>query len=157
MKLIVGLGNPGKEYEKTRHNVGFVVVDLLVESDQFDSTKAKFIKPQTFMNNSGQEVKKMADYYKIAAKDITVIHDDIDLPLGEIKVQESRGSAGHKGVQSIIDALGTNDFTRVRIGIRPEELTMDTDKFVLEKFTSQEQEIIDQTTQKAAGIVQTAL
>jgi len=157
MKLIVGLGNPGSKYENTRHNVGFMVIDYLTKNEQIDSTKAKLFKPQTFMNNSGPEVKKTADYYKVKPENILVIHDDIDLPLGEIKVQQGHGSAGHKGVQSIIDALGTNDFVRIRIGIRPEQLTMDTEKFVLEKFTSEEQEIIDQATQKAAGIIQAAL
>lgn len=153
MKLIVGLGNPGTKYEKTRHNFGFMVIDFLIENKQLDSQKIKLIKPQTFMNNSGQEVKKIADYYKIIIEDIIVIHDDIDLPLGEIKVQTGRGSAGHKGVQSIIDALGTNDFTRIRIGIRPEKLTLDTEKFVLQKFTPEEQEIIEQTIKKAAEII----
>jgi len=157
MKLIIGLGNPGSKYEKTRHNLGFMVIDFLIGNEEFDSKKVKLIKPQTFMNNSGQEVKKNADYYKIIPEDIVVIHDDLDLPLGEIKVQQGRSSAGHKGVQSVIDALGTNNFIRIRIGIRPEELTLDTEKFVLQKFTLEEQEIINQATKKAAQLVQAAL
>lgn len=156
MKLIVGLGNPGSKYEKTRHNLGFMVIDFLIENEQFDSKKVKLIKPQTFMNNSGQAVKEITDYYKIDVKDIVVIHDDIDLPLGEIKIQQDRNSAGHKGVQSIIDALGTKDFIRVRIGIRPEELTLDTEKFVIQKFTPEEEKIVQETIKKAAQLLQTA-
>lgn len=159
MKLIVGLGNPRSKYEKTRHNLGFMVIDFLIEDEQIDSKKAKLIKPQTFMNNSGLEVKKNSDYYKIKPEDIIVIHDDIDLPLGEIKVQQGRNSAGHKGVQSVIDALGTNNFTRIRIGIRPidPEIIIDTEKFVLQKFTPEEQKIINQTIKKAAQIIQATL
>ncbi|MBU1292322.1 aminoacyl-tRNA hydrolase [Patescibacteria group bacterium] len=159
MKLIVGLGNPRSKYEKTRHNLGFMVIDFLIEDEQIDSKKAKLIKPQTFMNNSGLEVKKNSDYYKIKPEDIIVIHDDIDLLLGEIKVQQGRNSAGHKGVQSVIDALGTNNFTRIRIGIRPidPEIIIDTEKFVLQKFTPEEQKIINQTIKKAAQIIQATL
>lgn len=156
MKLIIGLGNPGTKYEKTRHNIGFMVLDVLIKNEQFDSKKVKLIKPQTFMNNSGQEVKKITDYYKIPAKNIIIIHDDIDLPLGEIKIQQNRSSAGHKGVQSIIDSLGTKDFTRMRIGIRPEELIQETEKFVIQKFTQEEQDIINETIKKAATLVATA-
>ena len=156
MKLIIGLGNPGTKYEKTRHNIGFMVLDVLIKNEQFDSKKVKLIKPQTFMNNSGQEVKKITDYYKIKPEDIIVIHDDIDLPLGEIKIQQNRSSAGHKGVQSIIDSLGTKDFTRMRIGIRPEELIQETEKFVIQKFTQEEQDIINETIKKAATLVATA-
>jgi len=157
MKLIVGLGNPGSKYEKTRHNIGFMVIDFLIQSKQFDSKKIKLIKPQTMMNNSGQEVKSIADYYKIPAQDILVIHDDIDLPLGQIKIQQNRSSAGHKGVQSIIDSLGTKDFIRMRIGIRPEELTIDTEKFVIQKFTPQEQKIIDKEIKGIAALIATTL
>jgi len=157
MKLIVGLGNPGSKYEKTRHNIGFMVIDFLIQSEQFDSKKIKLIKPQTMMNNSGQEVKSIADYYKIPAQDILVIHDDIDLPLGQIKIQQNRSSAGHKGVQSIIDSLGTKDFIRMRIGIRPEELTIDTEKFVIQKFTPQEQKIIDKEIKGIAALIATTL
>ena len=156
MKLIIGLGNPGTKYEKTRHNIGFMVLDVLIKNEQFDSKKVKLIKPQTFMNNSGQEVKKITDYYKIKPEDIIVIHDDIDLPLGKIKIQQNRSSAGHKGVQSIIDSLGTKDFTRMRIGIRPEELIQETEKFVIQKFTQEEQDIINETIKKAATLVATA-
>jgi len=157
MKLIIGLGNPGTKYKKTRHNIGFMVIDFLIKNEEFNSKKVKLIKPQTFMNNSGQEVKKIVDYYKIPIENIIIIHDDIDLSLGEIKVQQNRSSAGHKGVQSIIDNLGTQDFIRMRIGIKPEELKINTEKFVIQKFTEEEQEIINKTINKAATLIATAL
>jgi len=173
MKLIVGLGNPGSKYIKTRHNIGFMVLDVLAEGEewkenkkanclylkkQINSEEVELVKPLTFMNNSGKAVNYIKQKHYIKPEDILVIHDDIDLPLGEIKIQQNRSSAGHKGVQSIIDALGTKDFVRMRIGIRPEQLTQETEDFVLEKFTPQEQEIIEEKIKRAAElIVQTAL
>ena len=173
MKLIVGLGNPGIKYKKTRHNLGFLVADFLAGNDkwkeskkancfylkkQINSEEVELIKPLTFMNNSGIVVKSIMDYYKISAENIIVIHDDIDLPLGEIKIQQDRSSAGHKGVQSIINCLGTKDFIRIRLGIKPVDLdTFDTEKFVLQKFTKQEEKIIQETIKKAAGLIEQSI
>ncbi len=166
MKLIIGLGNPGPKYKKTRHNLGFRVVDFLAENEKWKENKkanclylkkeingqeAELIKPLTFMNNSGQTVNYIQKKHYLQLKDIVVIHDDIDLPLGEIKIQQSRGSAGHKGVQSIIDTLGAADFIRMRIGIRPKELFTDTEKFVLEKFTPEEEKIVQEIIKRAAA------
>ena len=176
MKLIIGLGNPGNKYQETRHNIGFMVIDKIATNFQFSIFNFKLIfnaeisekilkdekiilvKPQTFMNNSGHTVKTIIDYYKIPIKDIIVIHDDIDLDLGEIKMQQDRSSAGHNGVQSIIDSIGTKDFTRIRIGIKPinKEISIDTEKFVLQKFTKEE-EIVQKTIEKAAALVVAAL
>lgn len=136
MKLIIGLGNPGKEFAYTRHNVGFIVIDRLVSEFKITSSANKkfnaeiaelknsdgtifFVKPQTFMNNSGEAVRTLLDFYKLSPTDIIVIHDEKDISLGEYKIQKDRSSAGHNGVQSIIDLLGTKNFTRVRIGIGP--------------------------------------
>ena len=176
MKLIIGLGNPGAKYEKTRHNLGFLVVDEIAANFQFpifnfqsifnaeiskkisENQKIILAKPQTFMNNSGIAVKSIMDYYKIPAEDIIIIHDDIDLPLGEIKIQQGRGSAGHKGVQSIIDCLGTKNFIRIRIGIKPTDFNIiDTEKFVLQKFTPEEEKIIEETIKKAAAIIKQSI
>lgn len=176
MKLIIGLGNPGNKYKKTRHNIGFMVIDEITTNFQFPifnfksifnaeiskkilkNQKIILVKPQTFMNNSGRAVKAIIDYYKITTEDIIVIHDDIDLDLGEIKMQQDRSSAGHNGVQSIIDSIGTKDFTRIRIGIKPinKEISIDTEKFVLQKFTKEE-EIVQKTIEKAAALVVAAL
>lgn len=134
MKLIVGLGNPGDEYESTRHNIGFMVLDKLQkeltqgpppawEKDEkknvltFKVADILLVKPQTFMNKSGFAVRALMDFYKLTPGDIWVIHDDIDLPLGKIKIREKGGSAGHNGVSSIIEQLGTDAFVRFRLGI----------------------------------------
>ena len=166
MKLIIGLGNPGKEYEKTRHNAGFLVVDELADGMQYSvfSIQQKFnaeisegiinnekiilAKPQTFMNNSGQAIKAVLDYYKIDTEDIIVIHDDLDIPTGEFKISKNKNSGGHKGVQSIIDHLGTKDFIRIRIGIMIENKKTPTEKFVLERFSEKEMEIVDGVIEK---------
>jgi PTH1 family peptidyl-tRNA hydrolase len=176
MKLIVGLGNPGTKFERTRHNLGFRAINQLAQEIGIESWKeeAKFnalvaqgsfngqkiilAKPITFMNNSGLAVQSIANYYKIPTEEILIIHDDIDLPLGEIKIQKDRGSAGHKGVQSIISQLSTKDFARMRIGIRPtnnEQSAINTEKFVLQKFTGKEEKIIQQTIKKAAALLTT--
>jgi len=134
MKLIVGLGNTGKEYESSRHNIGFMVVDFLnkkfkgnfrfdkkteAEISQIKIEKIKVVlaKPQVFVNNSGKTVKKLMRILKIKPKDLIVIHDDLDIPFGKVKNSFAKNSAGHKGVQSIINSLKSNKFYRVRIGI----------------------------------------
>jgi len=177
MELIIGLGNPGKKYEKTRHNLGFLVINELAEKMEMNNWKIKMqfnaniaqgnfknekiilAKPQTFMNNSGMAIKSIVDYYKIPNENIFIIHDDIDLLLGEIKVQKNRSSAGHKGVQSIINALGTKDFIRVRLGIKSidQKTIIDTEKFVLQKFSKDEGKIIQETIKKATGMITAAL
>ncbi|MBI2405168.1 aminoacyl-tRNA hydrolase [Candidatus Gottesmanbacteria bacterium] len=133
MKLIVGLGNPGSEYASTRHNIGFMVVDRLanelsnglVRWDRDDKKNVLttrigdvlLVKPQTFMNKSGYAVKTLIDYVKATPQDLWVIHDDIDLPLGKIRIRRGGGSAGHNGVSSIIEQVKTDDFLRFRMGI----------------------------------------
>lgn len=152
MKLIIGLGNPGEKYIGVRHNLGFAVVDELVDRQQVtgnsweENKKLKseiiktdqlvFAKPQTYMNNSGMAVKLLAGYYKIAPEDIIIIHDELDLPLGKIKVRKGGAAAGHHGVESIIATLGTDQFIRVRLGIGPAMGVVE--KFVLEPFTPRE-------------------
>lgn len=138
--IIVGLGNPGKKYENTRHNVGFMVIDELEKK-----APANFIlaKTDTFMNLSGPAVKSLAKSYKLTAESLLVIHDDIDIPIGEFKIQKGRGAAGHKGVQSIINELKTKDFWRVRIGILPKRgKPENVEKFVLQNFNKEEQKIL---------------
>ncbi len=135
MFLIVGLGNPGKKYQNTRHNIGFKAVNEIAANFEFiewqiifntQISKGKInekniilAKPQTFMNLSGRSVSEIARFYKIKSENIIVIHDDIDLPLGKIRIVKSRGAAGHKGVGSIIKELGKKNFIRFRIGIQP--------------------------------------
>lgn len=157
MFLLIGLGNPGEKYTNTRHNVGFFVLDQMREElslpefkqeEKFKSKISKntnylLAKPQTFMNNSGEAVRLLANYYKIEPKKIIIIHDDKDIPLGEFRLQADRSSAGHNGVQSIIDHLKTQDFTRLRIGIKTETSEkIPTEKFVLQCFLSEEKTLL---------------
>lgn len=169
MKIIVGLGNPGDKYINTRHNVGFMAIDYIVENlglswhddKKFNAYTAKdgdtvYVKPKTYMNNSGQAVQAILSYYKLLPKKLgilkikntdlsdvlTVIHDDLDIDLGKFKASIDSRSAGHNGVQSIIDHLKTKNFKRIRIGIRadkPEQ--MPVQNYVLGKFSKNEQEI----------------
>ncbi|MCX6806934.1 MAG: aminoacyl-tRNA hydrolase [Candidatus Berkelbacteria bacterium] len=156
-RLIVGLGNPGKRYEKTRHNVGFLVIDRLNQSSIINHQSSILFKPQSFMNLSGQEVAKKVNYYHIKPKDLIIIHDDIDLPFGEIRVKDKGSSAGHKGVQSIIDELETKSFTRVRIGVERPPENIQAEKYVLENFNKQEelvlQKVIDEAVEKVIGLI----
>lgn len=177
MKLIVGLGNPGKRYEKTRHNVGFFVLDALHErlagyginpwqlSKKFNAQvagcsykgeKIVLAKPMTFMNASGQAVQLIAHYYKATPDDIIVVHDEKDMDLGVVKVQEDRGHAGHNGIRSIIDHIGSKKFSRVRVGIASSNKRKmdDTAKFVLGKFGMFEKGKMKESVGKAVdGVV----
>lgn len=158
MKLIVGLGNPDKKYNQTRHNIGFDIVDYIYDNwlsqENFDqwgknsklkaevaigrsgSEKIILAKPTTYMNESGQAVQAIQSYFKIEPQDIIVIHDELDLLLGKTKIQFSKSSAGHNGVSSIIKHLGTEDFTRIRVGIAREnkEKQGPGAKYVLSRF-----------------------
>lgn len=160
MKLIVGLGNPGKKYEATRHNIGFLAADTLQKTFTFPSFQSKdrfqsllcedFIglhrvllaKPQTFMNLSGETVSSILSFYKLPIKDLLVIHDDLDLPWGAVKHTSDSRSAGHRGVQNIIDRLGTQKFSRLRVGVGPRPETLPADAFVLTPFTRTEIETL---------------
>lgn len=160
MKLIVGLGNPGEKYKNTRHNAGFLAVDFILnDGDGFmeakpshefksemysldkDGQKIIFLKPQTYMNDSGQALKVICNFYKLdISQDLLVLHDETDLPFGTLRATQSSSSAGHNGVQSIIDNLGTQDFHRLRIGVesRASRDDMPTDAFVLQNFSPDE-------------------
>ena len=158
MKLVVGLGNPGEEYEKTRHNVGFMFLDFILNDSKFTLNKKNmameyetmirgekvlFIKPMTFMNDSGQAVIKYVNYYKIDSDDIIVIQDDLDMDLGKYKLLYNRGDGGHNGIKSIVSCLGTRKFLRLKIGIS--KANIDTKDYVLGKFSKSELKIIDET------------
>ena len=159
MKLLIGLGNPGKEYEKTRHNAGFLAIDTLevrspksevrsrldkksnaeIATLEMNGEKVLLVKPQTFMNESGKSVRALVDFYKLSPHDIIVMHDDKDIPLGEYRVHKNRGAAGHNGVISIVNHLGTKDFTRIRIGVGPKEKGIEKIvDYVLERFSTSE-------------------
>lgn len=141
MRLVVGLGNPGKEFENTRHNLGFFLVDLLKK--EIAGPGVVFFKNSSFINEAGKEIKKTIGWHKISLEDVLVIHDDFDLELGQFKLQSNRSSAGHKGVQSLIDELGSKDFSRLRVGISPPPLGIEANDYVLGRFSPPEQQILD--------------
>ncbi len=159
MKLLVGLGNPGRPYAHNRHNVGFMAVDRIAEINgfkswrgrfqgltadgQIDSIKCLLLKPETFMNNSGFAVGEAIRFYKIAMEDIFVFHDEIDLGSGKIKVKTGGGSAGHNGLKSITEQIG-NDYTRVRIGVGHPGRKELVHKYVLQNFSKDDQEWLSQ-------------
>jgi len=160
MMIITGLGNPGEKYKNTRHNIGFQVLDEFAKENNFPEFKLQkksnalisqkdniiLAKPQTFMNQSGKSVKKL----KRPGSLLCIVHDDIDLPLGKIKIVKGRGSAGHKGVESIIKELSSKDFFRLRIGIQPKTgKPRNVEKFVLQNLTKQEEKIIKQAIKKS--------
>ena len=150
MYIIVGLGNPGEEYARTRHNTGRMALDCISKSRKTD---AKFIFPDTFMNKSGLVVAKVVKS-KRAAQNLIVIHDDLDLPLSTLKISYGRGSGGHKGVESIIRALKTKEFIRIRIGIGKKG---DVEKHILSKFKKPEMEILKKVFKRASGAVSTII
>lgn len=137
MFLLVGLGNPGEKYQNTSHNVGHWLVDQLEALDGFTLRKTS-----VYMNNSGLAVKRLLDEMKLSPDNLVVAHDDLDLKLGEFKLQEGRGSAGHKGVQSIIDTLGTQNFWRLRLGIGRPPSGFEAEEYVLGEFAPGELKII---------------
>ena len=168
-RLVVGLGNPGSEYEGTRHNVGFLVVDRAAE--RFD-TRAKTLehrallarfrvgpatlllaKPQTYMNLSGESVKALARRHEIPAAQICVVYDDIDLALGDVRLRPFGGAGGHKGMTSIIECLRTDKFPRVRVGIRGENYRGGLVDYVLEPFRKTERAAVDEAVDRAADAV----
>ncbi|GAP06748.1 peptidyl-tRNA hydrolase [Anaerolinea thermolimosa] len=164
--LIVGLGNPGREYQFNRHNIGFLLIDRLcrellttpgmvqskaiIAKAQFAGKKIILAKPQTYMNLSGQSVSSLVRFYKIPNDHLLVAHDDLDLPLGTIRLRPGGGSGGQKGVSSIIQQLGTQDFPRLRIGIGRPPGRMDAAAYVLQDFNQEEREILPEVLDRAA-------
>ena len=164
--LLVGLGNPGKAYEKTRHNVGFMVIDKLAEdfkavlkSSKFKSMVAEAMignkaallaKPLTFMNNSGLAIGPLARFYDIPAEQILIIFDDVALPLGTIKLRSKGSSGGHNGLESIIEHLGTREISRIRIGIGRDNMPKDLSSYVLSRFNRAEQQELTRLISRAS-------
>ena len=170
MKLVFGLGNPGKEYERTRHNVGFQILDVLARryGVSFSSHKYKalaagvrigdervlLVKPITFMNLSGEAVAPIVHFYKVPLTEILVVYDDLDLPLGVLRLRPKGGAGGHKGLKSIIQHLGSNEFPRLRVGIGRPPGRMDAADFVLRPFTKEEEEIMALVREEAADAIE---
>jgi PTH1 family peptidyl-tRNA hydrolase len=169
VKLIVGLGNPGPQYLLSRHNAGFLVVDALAREENIDFDMKRFdslfgkgslsgvpvllAKPQTFMNLSGTGVGKLVRFFKIDIEDVIIIHDDLDLSQGDVRVKISGGDGGHKGLKSVIDHLGSSGFVRIRLGIgKPSGKEM-IEGYVLERFSEDEVKLLPDITARAVNAV----
>ena len=170
MKLIVGLGNPGKNYAGTKHNVGFEVIDLVAKEIGTNVNKVKhkamvgdgfingekviFIKPQTFMNLSGESVKEATVFYKIPIEDIVIVYDDTSLPVGATRIREKGSAGGHNGMKNIIAHLGTDNFTRIRVGIGAKPNGWDLADYVLSRFDKDDEPLILAGYERAAKAVE---
>ncbi|MFT5470712.1 MAG: PTH1 family peptidyl-tRNA hydrolase [Verrucomicrobiales bacterium] len=171
IRLVAGLGNPGRKYEDTRHNVGFLVLDKLGsglgerwanekkwETQILRSSDVFYLKPQTFMNLSGKAIAAVAKFYKIAPEQLLVIYDDVDLPLGRLRLRADGSAGGHNGIKSIIECLGTREFPRIRVGIgRSEQPAAGTVGHVLGKFADEDREKLEKSLQDAVAAVECAL
>ncbi len=171
--LVAGLGNPGNGYKSTRHNAGFMVVDALADAYAISVGQKKFdaligrgraeeselilAKPMSFMNRSGFPLRGIADYFRIPGKNLLVIHDDIDLAFGRIKIKEKGGHGGHKGVKSLMDAFGGGDFARLRIGVGRSENGTSVADYVLGKFDPEESRHLEEIVAQARNAVVTIL
>lgn len=169
MRLIVGLGNPNDEHKGSRHNVGFVFIDKLIPKmdlplqfeRKFNSDISQgtggllFAKPMTFMNSSGIAVVEIVNFYKINTENLWVVHDDLDIRLGEFKIQKEKGPKDHKGLWSIEESIGTTDFWRVRVGVdnRDAENRIAGEEYVLQNFSDDEAEVLDKVVEKATNEV----
>lgn len=170
MRLVVGLGNPGERYRRTRHNVGFMVVDALaarwgagkgrVEEEAWTADAQpgpealRLVKPLTFMNRSGVAVERLAARYGMAPGDLLVVVDDLALELGSLRIRERGSHGGHNGLRSLIEVLGTDDFPRVRVGIRREELPDDLAGYVLSDFPQEDVLVVQESVGRAAEAVE---
>ncbi len=168
MKLIVGLGNPGREYENTRHNVGFMVLDAYAKKKGVSFSKEKFqglytdfyqngekiilLKPQTYMNLSGESVFQFVQFFSISLSDILIINDDLDLAIGTFKLKASGSSGGHNGLKNIEQHLNTNQYKRFKIGISNDKM-MDTKDYVLGRFSTTEKEQLDKVISLSLNIL----
>jgi len=173
MYLIVGLGNPENEYAHTRHNMGFDTINQIAKNNNIQITKNKFkglcestiiqnqkvilLKPQTYMNLSGESVKEVAEFYNLKPEEIIVIYDDIDIEKGHIKIRKKGGAGSHNGMKSVVEVLQSTDFARIRVGIGQPEFKSDMINYVIGKVSQEEQEILQQGVEKAAKAVEEIL
>jgi len=169
MKLIVGLGNPGKEYENTRHNIGFSLLDVIAKEKGFTISNEKFnanyvqiningekvilVKPLSYMNLSGIVVRKYMDYFKITKDDLLVIQDDLDMVIGKVKFVYNSSSGGHNGIKNIEEQISTREYVRLKIGISNNK-DVDTRDYVLGKFNKEDKEILDNTYKKLINLIE---
>lgn len=170
MKLIIGLGNPGRKYANTKHNVGFEAIDALAQTYNISVNKSKFqaffgegfighhkvilIKPQTYMNLSGESVQPFVSWYKMSPEDILIIYDDVSLDPGILRIRQKGSAGGHNGIKSIIQHLGTSEFQRIKIGIGKKPQGWDLADYVMSRFTNPEMKIIEEAMKDVTGATQ---
>lgn len=152
MQLVVGLGNPGKEYAFTRHNIGQIILDAVIKKMDKREGQIIFCKPKSYMNLSGIEVGNLAKYYKISSENVWVLSDDVDLVFGNVRVRDKGSSGGHNGIKSVIENLKTEDFKRIRIGIGRNDNT-DTADYVLDNFSSEQKKVLSRLVDKVSDFV----
>ncbi len=165
MRLVVGLGNPGRKYKDTKHNIGFMCLDKYTKDNslkfkidnKFRGEAVKegnliLLKPHTFMNLSGESIRLVMDYYNIDVKDVLIIYDDLALPLGKLRLREKGSPGGHNGIKSIVSHMGTQEFQRVRIGIDANPL-IETKDYVLGKFSKEERKALEEVFPKVSNII----
>lgn len=173
MKIIVGLGNPGKPYENTRHNIGFDVIDALAKKWDAPLTNSKFngmyatvhrpegkvllVKPLTYMNLSGECVGPLMDYFDIDVEDLIVIYDDLDLETGKLRLRQKGSAGGHNGIKSLIHHLGTQEFNRIRVGVNRPPTGMKVADYVLSKFSNEDQVVIGDAIEKSVNAIEASL
>ena len=172
--IVAALGNPGREYERTRHNIGFLLADVAAHADaqgrwkawkdlgqcfetRLGGARVFLLKPGTYMNNSGLAVRSLADFYKVPASGIVAVYDDIDLPFGIMKIRRAGSAGGHKGMLSIISAMGTQEIARLKIGIGPRPARMDAKDFVLGRFSREEESALTPALERGFQALQTAV
>lgn len=169
MFIIAGLGNPGKEYENTRHNAGFMAIDALADKLRVDLTERKhraycakavvggekvlLLKPQTYMNSSGESIRSAVDFYKVEPDHVIIIYDDINLEPGQLRIRAKGSAGGHNGIKSIIAHLGTQDFPRVRVGVGQKPEKVDLVNYVLSHFSQGERKLMEEASKEAAEAV----
>lgn len=169
MKIFVGLGNPGEEYKDTRHNAGFMVIDNFLKKREYQSNKHRYfisyttfvdrndvllVKPRTYINESGIAVKKVLDTFRIKPEELVIIHDDLGIETGKIKITFDKGDNGHKGIISIFDTIETKNFYRIRIGIGKEKIEIPYVKYVLSPFPEEEKHLIENAIVKASEAIE---
>ena len=165
MKLVVGLGNPGRKYKNTKHNVGFMCLDFYAKKNNLTFKKEnKFsgeslkigdtvlLKPHTFMNLSGESIHKLMSFYDVQIENVIIVYDDLSLPLGKIRLREKGSPGGHNGIKSIVQHLHTNEFKRIKVGIDSNPL-IETKNYVLSKFSKEEFKVIDETIEQVSNII----
>lgn len=173
MRIIVGLGNPSNQYTGTRHNIGFEVINYLAKDNGIEINRAKhrahigegfiaehkvlLVKPQTYMNLSGESVREILQFYKLTPEDIIVVYDDTSLDVGQIRIRKSGSAGGHNGIKNIIERLDTDVFLRVKVGIGEKPDGWDLSDYVLSKFKKDEEEIISQSIENAAAAIVTMI